>query len=70
LFGLGESSSYILFIINMATAILPSSTIFGTDFWVLTEILRGDDAENSHQMAGSDGQAKWSSAHSSALSDL
>ena len=30
----------------------------------------GDDAENSHQMAGSDGQAKWSSAHSSALSDL
>ena len=40
LLGLGESSSYILFIINMATAILPSSTIFGTDFWVLTEILR------------------------------
>ena len=30
-----------MFIINMATAILPSSTIFGTDFWVLTEILRG-----------------------------
>src|ERR1700730_12708652 len=28
-----------------------------------------DDAENPHRMAGSDGQAKWSSAHSSALSD-
>ena len=39
LLGSGESSSYILFIIHMATAILPSSTIFGTDFWVLTEIL-------------------------------
>jgi hypothetical protein len=30
--GSGESSSFILFIIHMATAILPSSTIFGTDF--------------------------------------
>ncbi len=29
----------------------------------------GDDAENPHRMAGSDGQAKWSSAHSSVLSD-
>jgi hypothetical protein len=55
---------------NMATAILPSSTIFGTDFWVLTEILRGMMPRIPHQMAGSDGQAKWSSAHSSALSDL
>jgi hypothetical protein len=33
----GNSSS-ILFIIHMATAILHSSTIFGTDFWVPTEI--------------------------------
>src|ERR1700682_2247245 len=39
LLGSGKSSSYISFIIHMATAILPSSTIFGTDFWVLTEIL-------------------------------
>src|SRR5271155_4590598 len=39
LLGSGESGSYILFIIRTATAILPSSTIFGTDFWVLTEIL-------------------------------
>jgi hypothetical protein len=39
LLGSGESSSYISFIIHVATAILPSSTIFGTDFWVLTEIL-------------------------------
>jgi sterol desaturase/sphingolipid hydroxylase (fatty acid hydroxylase superfamily) len=28
-----------------------------------------DDAENPHRMDGSDDQAKWSYAHSSALSD-
>jgi hypothetical protein len=38
LHGSGESSSSILFIIHTATAILPSSTIFGTNFWVRTEI--------------------------------
>jgi hypothetical protein len=38
LLGSGESSNSILFIINMPTAISPSSTIFGTDFWVPTEV--------------------------------
>ena len=38
LHGSDESSSFILFIIRMAIAILPSSTIFGTNFSVRIEI--------------------------------
>ncbi|MGC2080455.1 MAG: hypothetical protein WA728_31480, partial [Xanthobacteraceae bacterium] len=36
--GSDESSGSILFIIHTATAILLSLTIFGTDFWVPTDI--------------------------------
>ncbi len=59
--GSEESSSYILFIIHMATAILPSSTIFGTDFWVPTEVpmrmMLSQASQFPHQFAGSGGQA-------------
>ena len=49
--GSGESSSTILFIIYMAIAILPSSTISGTDCWVPIEIpmrIMSSQAWHSH----------------------
>ena len=50
--GSDESSSSILCITYMATAILPSSTIFGTDFSVLTEILMQMMPKTRRQIAG------------------
>ena len=50
--GSDESSSSILCITYMATAILPSSTIFGTDFSVLTEILIQMMPKTRRQIAG------------------
>jgi hypothetical protein len=57
LLGSGESSSSILFIINMPIAILPSSIIFGIDFWVLTEIPMRMMPKIPHQIVDSDGEA-------------
>src|SRR5271169_882133 len=56
LHGSGENNSCTSFTIHMATAILPSSTIFGTDFSVPTEGPM-QAWQYPHQIAGSGGQA-------------
>src|SRR5215475_7584033 len=55
LHGSDESSSFILYIIHMAIAILPSSTIFGTNFSVRIEIpMRIVSVESGMSIAAAD----------------